>query len=158
MRSLLVVVLALAGAVAVSSANGAQSSTIVIRVKSVQTFGHVVHNVPPASLSKGDVIVERDKLYNVARQFGKPVGALIGTDQATITLLAGNLATLTGSAVFPDGTVRFKATVHVLAAGPAPIPIVGGTGRYAHARGSVTESNATGGTTTALNTYKIITP
>jgi hypothetical protein len=156
MRSLLVVLLALAGAFTVSAANGAHSSTIVIRVKSVQTFGRMVHNAPPASLSKGDVIVERDKLYNVARQFGKPVGALVGTDQATITLLAGNLATLTGSAVLPDGTVKFKATVHVISAAPAPIPIIGGTGRYAHARGSVSESNAAGANT-ALNTYTIIT-
>jgi hypothetical protein len=142
----------------VSAANGAHRATIVIRVKSVQTFGHVVHNVPPASLSKGDVIVERDKLYNAARQFGKPVGALVGSDQATITLLAGNSATLSGSAVLPDGTLKVKATVHVISAGSAPIPIVGGTGRYAHAHGALTESNAAVGGNTALNTYTIITP
>jgi hypothetical protein len=130
----------------------------VIRVKSVQTYGHVVHNVPPASLSKGDVILERDKLVNVVRQFGKPAAALVGTDSATITLLSGNLATLTGVAVFPDGTIKIKATIHLISAVPAPIPIVGGTGRYAHARGFVTESGASAGGTTALNTYKITTP
>jgi hypothetical protein len=158
MRSLLVLVLTLAGAVAVSAANGAHRSTVVIRVKSVQTFGRVVHDEPPVTLSKGDVIVERDKLYNAARQFGKPVGALVGTDQAKITLLAGNTATLSGSASLPDGTLSFKATVHLISAGSTPIPIVGGTGRYAHARGSVTESSAAAGGNTALNTYKLTTP
>jgi hypothetical protein len=150
------IALALAGLTAVSAAAALASSTVVIRVKSVQTVGRITHNEPPAGLSKGDVILERDKLFNVVRQFGKPAGALVGSDHATITLVTATTATVSGTAVFPDGTITFKGTTHVISAAPTPIPIVGGTGRYKHAHGAISESG--GDPSNARNTYKVTLP
>jgi hypothetical protein len=80
----------------------------------------------------------------------------VGSDHATITLVTGTTATVSGSAVFPDGTVTFKGTVRLISATPTPIPIVGGTRRYAHSRGSMTSSG--GDPSNSRNTYRITTP
>jgi hypothetical protein len=154
MRGLIAVTLA--GLAAASATAALGSSTAVIRVKSVQTSGRIVHNQPPAGLGKGDVIVQRDKLFNLARQFGKPAGALVGSDHATITLVTETTATITGGAVFPDGTITFKGTVRLVSVVPTPIPIVGGTGRYAHSHGTVSASG--GDPSNSRNTYRITTP
>jgi hypothetical protein len=133
-------------------------SSIVIRVKSVQTFGAAVRNQPPAGPSKGDVIVERDNLFNVSRQLGKPAGTLIGTDRVTITLVTARTATIVGAATLLNGTVSFKGTVRLTDTQPISVRITGGTGRYAHAGGTMTEPGTDSDPSNAHNTYRITLP
>jgi hypothetical protein len=142
----------------VSAADAAGSSLLVIRVKSVETSSRIAHNQPPSSLSKGDVLVQRDNLFNITPQLGKSAGALIGTDRATITLSSRVTATVAGSTSFPGGTVRFRGTVSFTSTRPAALLIVGGTGRYVHATGTVTEPATDSDPHNARNTYRLKLP
>jgi hypothetical protein len=104
------------------------------------------------------VLVQRDNLFNITPQFGKSAGALIGKDQATITFISGVKATVVGSTSFPGGTVRFKGTVLFTSTSPASLGIVGGTGRYAHATGTVTEPATDSDPHNVRNTYRLKLP
>jgi hypothetical protein len=148
--------LSIATTIAVGSAAG--SSVLVIRVKSVQTSARLVHNQPPNGLSKGDVLVVHDRLFNLVRQFGKPAGALIGSDEGTITLGSGGKATVVGTTTLPGGTVRVKGTVFLTGTGPTSIRVVGGTGRYLRASGSETEPGTDRSPGSATNTYRLTLP
>ena len=138
-----------------STASAFGSSVLVIQVKSVQTFARVVHNQPPSALSKGDVLLQRDNLFNITPQLGKTAGALIGKDRATISLISQTKATVAGTTSFPGGTVRFRGTVSFTSTHPAALRIVGGTGRYARATGTVTEPATDSDPHNARNTYRL---
>ena len=135
----------------VASAQAAPASTVVIKVKSVSTSG-VLHDRPPKGLSKGDVYAGRDNLTNVVPQFGKPVGAVVGSDQSTLTLTSATTGRVTGIARFPGGTVTFSGQGKLGA--NARLSVVGGTGRYAGARGTL----ITGSGDSPLNTYRLALP
>ena len=66
--------------------------------------------------------------------FGKPRGAVVGRDSEVGTLVSSQALVLTGVARLPGGTLRLKGkqTLNDLA---FSIPVVGGTGRFARARG-----------------------
>jgi hypothetical protein len=139
-------------------AEGASAATTTtIRVWSAVTSTRLVHNAPPNAVgSKGDVIASTDRLTNVTSQFGKPANAAIGADRATFTFLGKSKATIVGSATFPDGTVEFAGTA---SPNSISVQIVGGTGKYQGARGTMTEPNAATDTKTkALNVYHITVP
>ena len=148
----------LAAMASVATAGAARSSVLVIRLKSVETSSRIVRNEPPSRLSKGDVVAERDNLFNVARQLGKPAGALVGTDKATITFVSEAKATVAGSTSFPGGTITFRGKVSFTSTRPVSLRIVGGTGRYAHATGTVTEPATDNDPKNARNTYRITLP
>lgn len=154
MRLTVGLALAAAGvAVLAPAGNGASRSALVIRVRSV-LVAHTTHDVAPTGPSKGDVTVERDDLFNLgARQLGKPAHARVGTDRATITLLTKTTAFVEGSARFPDGSVTF-AGFSSFTRPQATIPVTGGTGRYAHARGIV----VAGGAAANVNAYHLTLP
>ena len=113
---------------------------------------HTFKDVPPKGLSKGDVAAEHNDLFNTSSRFGKPANALVGTDRTTVTFQTKTSTLVKGTARFPDGTVAFSGIVKETASTvTATIPVTGGTGRYAHARGTVTA----GGSATNLNTYRL---
>lgn len=145
----------LAAAVVAPVGSGRSASTVVIRVKSVLVASNVVKDVLPKGPSKGDVAVDRDDLFNVARQFDKPSGARVGTDRVTLTVLGPTSVHVQGTARFPDGTITFTGTGKATSpTGTLTVPVVGGTGRYAHARGTVTA----GGQATNVNSYRFRLP
>jgi hypothetical protein len=147
-------VLALAAAVLAPAGNGRSGSTLVIRVKSV-LVAHSFKDAPPKGLSRGDVAVEHDDLFNTSSQFGKPAHALVGTDRATLTFLSKTSILVKGTARFPGGTVAFGGIAKETAATVSlSLPVRGGTGRYAHAGGTVTA----GGSATNVNTYRLTLP
>ena len=158
-RALLLVVLA--GTLA-SSAAGTSTRVVVITVKSVQTGAVTVVDAPPKGIGAGkfsahDVVVERDNLFNQARQLGRAAGAKVGSDYLKATFLNSQTATAVGSARFPDGTVRFKGRISV--AGNTPgLTVTGGTGRYAGARGTITEPASDSDPKNATNTYHLRLP
>jgi hypothetical protein len=156
MRLLLVpLVLALAlvaaaGTSAAAPAAGGNPISLTITVKSVTTsMKHT--DKPPKGASKGDRYVFRDKLVNVARQFGKPAGAKVGGDAGTLTLTAKTTAVTSGVATLPGGTIRFGGRIGTSA---VPFSVLGGTGRYAHARGILIVGNGS----SPLNIYRLSLP
>jgi hypothetical protein len=151
MRRLLSALALTLAAASTASAAGSPPAVLVIKVKSV-SVGVTANDRPPKGLSKGDRLLERSRLLNVARQFGKPAGAVVGRDEALITLTSARAGTVEGVARFPGGTIRFRGVEQFAAT--APISVTGGTGRYAHARGTLTIGKGD----TPLNTYRLSLP
>ena len=93
----------------------------------------------------------RDDLRNVARQFGKKAGATIGTDAAVLTMTSKTQGTIVGVAVLPGGTRPHPRRRSHLKGANAPFVVDGGTGRYAHASGTL----IVGAGANPLNTYRL---
>jgi dirigent-like protein len=150
-------VLALAAAVLVcASASSARSErAMTIRLVSVATSARPVDK-PPAGPSKGDQIIETSRLSNAVSQFGKAKGAVVGHDKATLTILSPTALTLDGVATLPGGTIAIRGPVESSSGRVTTIPVKGGTGRYAHARGSVVLTQLD--TNRALNVYRLSLP
>jgi hypothetical protein len=124
-----------------------QVTSIVIKVDSIDKR--------PKGASKGDRIVYRDRLVNAVRQFGKARGTHVGSDRGTMTFTSAHTARFDGSATLPGGTVRIKGPVRAVAGGSIQIPVAGGTGRYADAKGTLTVGP---GDKRALNVYRLTLP
>ncbi len=139
--------LAAVAASAATPALAAPSTGIVITVKSVTTAS-IPRDTPPKGASKGDRIVMRDRLLNVGRQFGKPAGAVVGRDEGVLVLTDPTSGTFDGVTTLPGGTIRLHG---IIRDGFETFTVVGGTGRYAHARGTV----SVGRGASPLNVYRI---
>ena len=148
--------LALTGIAALVLAAGAAArpSTTIIRVISVATSLRT-HDAPPKGPSKGDFVVIDDKLTNQVAQFGKKKGALVGTDHASETNIGNNRVIVDGIARLPGGTVHFRGELKVDKNGIAAVPVVGGTGDFQSAKGTVAIANLTKDGKTALNVYSL---
>jgi hypothetical protein len=142
-------------AVALVSAASAHAASldhsVVIRLKSV-SVSESVKDQPPKGLSKGDVYSGRSRLLNVVPQFGKGAGVMVGSDVSTLTLTSRTTGIVSGVAALPGGTLRFKGTGRV--GSNDPIPVVGGTGRFAGVHGTL----VSGSGNSPLNTYKLTLP
>jgi hypothetical protein len=150
-RLLMAMALALVAATAASAAAplaGGPPAVIVITVKSVSAGG-TANDKPPKGLSKGDRLLVRSRLLNVARQFGKPAGAVVGHDEALIVLTSAKTGRFKGVATLPGGTIRFRGEMQDNASGP--VAVTGGTGRYSRARGTLTVGKGD----SPLNTYRL---
>ena len=77
-----------------------------------------------------------DKLYNLAPQFGKPKGALVGSDSGTLKKTGTISFSFRGMARLPGGTLTVKGQV-IGGERVSNLTIAGGTGRFAGARGIV---------------------
>jgi hypothetical protein len=110
--------------------------TLTIKLRSVvQTT--TANDVEPKGPSAGDRVTVTDRLYNLVPQFGKPKGALVGRDTATVTVLAGNRGVdVRGVTRLPRGTIRTSGQIS-FGATSWRVPVVGGSGRFSGARGSV---------------------
>jgi hypothetical protein len=120
-----------------SDAAAAKSVTIRVFVIPVTRS---VKDVPPKTLkfgehTKGDTMSGTSILRNAVRQFGKPKGARVGTSSFVIVTLSARAARDDAVARFLGGTVHAHGVGEI---GPNPkVPVVGGTGRYAGARGLI---------------------
>jgi hypothetical protein len=152
--------LALAGAAALLLPIAGQArvqDTVVIKVTSVTAKGSpVTKDKPPKGASNGDTVTFKDDLLNAAAQFGKKVGAKVGTDQGTMTFSSKTSARFTGFATLPGGTVTLDGAVASASDGKSIIiPVTGGTGRYRNAHGTLLVGP---GNKRALNTYTLVVP
>jgi hypothetical protein len=136
-----------AGGAAVATAAAPAPRSIVITVRSVTT-ATIPTDKAPKGASKGDRVIMRDRLVNVAKQFGKPAGAVVGRDEGVLTLTSANSATFEGVATLPGGTIRLHGVVRN---GIMTYTVVGGSLKYAHARGTI----SVGSGTSPLNTYHL---
>jgi hypothetical protein len=141
---------AAAGTSAAAPLAGGNPISLTITVKSVTTSTKHTDKAPKGA-SKGDRYVFRDKLLNVARQFGKPAGAKVGGDAGSLTLTSKSTGVSSGVATLPGGTIRFGGRIGSSA---APFSVLGGTGKYAHARGILIVGNGS----SPLNIYRLTLP
>lgn len=143
---------ALAAAMVALSGGAAQAAgSQTIRVTSV-TLKMATHDIGPKGASKGDTVTYKDRLLNAVGQFGKAKGSLVGSDSGTLTFTSANTATFEGKATLPGGTLTLRGPVIGLADGGLVIPVVGGTGSFAHVSGTLTVGT---GTTRVANTYRL---
>jgi len=77
-----------------------------------------------------------DKLYNLVPQFGKPKGALVGSDSGTLKKTGTISFSFRGLARLPGGTLNVRGQV-IGGERVSNLTIAGGTGRFAGARGIV---------------------
>jgi hypothetical protein len=133
-------------------AAGAGAASRTIRVTSV-TLKLVTHDVGKKGASKGDTIVYRDRLLNAAAQFGKKQGALVGSDGGTLTFTSAHTARFDGNATLPGGTLTLRGVVTGVPGGGLIVPVVGGTGVFAHVHGTLTVG---AGRNHVLNTYRLV--
>jgi hypothetical protein len=148
-----IVLLALAVLAVGAVPGAARAESLTIQVTSVVVTLKPYDKLPKGS-STGDRIVFHDKLLNVVRQFGKAKGIRVGEDHGTMTFTSAHTARFDGRVTLPGGTIRIKGAVKPLGDG-IQIPVVGGTGRYAAATGTLTVGP---GDERALNVYKLTLP
>src|SRR3954454_17342844 len=143
---------ATAGALALALAlplAASASRTMTIRLVSV-TATFDPSDFDPPGPSKGDRYTGTNLLRNRVAQIGKPKGALVGRDRVAVAFLTAKRTRTVGVATLPGGTIRFSRTGPLV---PAPrLTIVGGTGRYAGARGTIAVSTRRD---TTYNTYSL---
>jgi allene oxide cyclase-like protein len=132
-----------AGVVVVPAAQAAKLTIVVTSV----SLSAKTTDVAPKGTSKGDTVVFRDRLLNAK-------GAVVGSDRGTMTFTSARTATFSGEAVLPGGTVRLRGAVVSVGTSLA-IPVSGGTGRFAKAKGYVVVGP---GDKRALNTYTLTIP
>jgi hypothetical protein len=142
-----------------ASERSSQASALTIRL--ISTPGRTgVKDVPPQTLgqgtpSKGDTIRGTSKLFNAVAQFGKPKGARVGGDTYVFTFTSKTTATVRGTVTLPGGTIRIDGKI----ASPNPsgrIPVVGGAGAFAGARGVCESRQLTG--ERSSNVYRLRLP
>jgi hypothetical protein len=151
------VLLVMALSAAASDAATAKSVTIRVYVKEVTQS---IKDVPPKTFAltreytKGDTIRGTEILRNAVRQFNKPKGASVGSDRYVITAVAWQKVRVDFVTRFPGGTVHAHGEGK---AGSKPeVPIVGGTGLYAGATGSIEGQHLANGE--KLNIYRLQIP
>ncbi len=111
-------------------------------------------DVPPRNASAGDRQLFTSKLLNARPQFGKPKGAVIGSDRGTMLLTAPTSARLKTVAKLPGGTLTVNGPLRAAGGGAVSIRVVAGTGNFAGARGTLTILAPTG-PKTAVNIYRL---
>jgi hypothetical protein len=142
-----------------AASDGATAKSLTIRVY-VTEVTQSIKDVPPKTLrlggeyTKGDTVRGTEVLRNAVRQFDKPKGANVGTDRYVIIGVALQKVRVDFVTSFPGGTV------HAHGEGKRPskpeVPIVGGTGRYAGATGSIEGQHLANGK--KLNIYRLQVP
>ena len=83
-------------------------------------------------------------LRNAVPQFGKPKGAIVGSDVGTFTVVSQSSGLAKTTAKLPGGTVRSAGTIRQRS--PERVPVTGGTGAYKDARGVMELKSKAGGT------------
>jgi hypothetical protein len=66
----------------------------------------LVDRAPKGTASKGDVLWAKSILSNAVYQFGRPKGAIVGSDVSTFTVAAPPAGDVKVGATLPGGTIR----------------------------------------------------
>jgi hypothetical protein len=157
MRFLLATVLGV-GLLALPAQAAHQDESATRTIRLVATNGTVrvlVDRAPKGKASKGDVVQERTTLSNAVAQFGRAKGAVVGSDVVNHTITAVGppiRLSLKLTAKLPGGTLRGTAS------GSPRIKVVGGTGAFANARGTLEVRDHNGSKPGVLNIYRLQLP
>jgi ABC-type sugar transport system substrate-binding protein len=144
--------LAAAVLAAVLVPSAAQAQSVTIRVTSILVSLKTTDVEPKGVVSRGDHNDYRNVLRNAVAQFGKAKGARVGSDSGRLTFTGAHTARYSGTARLPDGTLIVRGTVRSVGKS-LQYPVVGGTGRYASARGTLTVGT---GDERAPNVYRLV--
>jgi hypothetical protein len=126
------------------------------RLLSTPTTFRMVDLEPKGVESKGDVLYVKAVLRNWSAQFHRPENAVVGSDSWVLTSLAKPGWSLVRAAVkLPGGTLRLQGRVHT-SAYVRFVPVVGGTGRFVNARGTLRVQERA--SLPSLNDYKLRLP
>ena len=156
LSSLVMIVAVSLGASAIP-AQGADSKSMTIRLTSTTTALEVVRDREPTNvLSAGDVIRARSTLRNGVAQFGRPKGAVVGRDVGVVTMVASAEGNVKVTTTLPGGTIRSsgKDTGSL----NESLRVIGGTERFAGARGVVEVRLIDLRGRRALNVYRLQLP
>ena len=159
MRLTLALVLGAALALPAQAAHHGDSATRTIRlVSTTVSLQNIVDRPPLRAPSKGDVVLERSTLRNSVRQFGRAKGAVVGSDTGRYTIVSSRppVVRLRLTVKLPGGTLR--GTDRIEGNAPPTIRVVGGTGSFANARGTLTVRDDTAGAPGVLNIYRLRLP
>jgi hypothetical protein len=126
----------------------------VIKVFAVTMPGGGRHQNPPAGIA-GDVVTGSDRLRNAVAQFGKPKGAVVGVDRYRTVFETAAVASVVATTTLPGGTLRSRGRADFRLASNL-IRVVGGTGVFLGARGTVEQKVLAGNK--AMNIYRLRLP
>ena len=118
----------------------------------------LVDRAPKGEPSTGDVQQAKLDLRSAVPQFGRPKGVLIGTGVVVgrITSLAQVRIRMNLTAKLPGGTIRSAGTY--AAQRSLDIPVVGGSGAFADAGGTLRVDTFAPDARSALMTYRLRLP
>lgn len=148
-RWLVLVALGACSVVAVPTASAGTYLQITVRS---QTLSSSQTDRGALGPSQGDVAIVRDRLVAVGAQLGRPAGAAIGADRADFQYTSATRYTVTGVTQLPGGTLSVRGYGDV-SRSRATLAVVGGTGRFAGAYGSVVVD---GKGDAPINTYRLL--
>ncbi len=137
----------------IGSPGASAAAPSVIRLVSITTSESSI-DLPPRKASVGDRQLFTSKLLNARAQFGKPKGAVVGSDRGTVTLTSAMRANLRTVVKLPGGTLTVSGLLRVAGKGGVSTAVVAGTGIFAGAHGTLTIPAPTG-PKTALNIYRL---
>lgn len=150
--------LVLCGLVLATPAGAVQNrseAALTIRIISRPVAGGFIKDTPPKKVANlGDVIWVRSRLRNQVAQFGRAKGALVGSDYATISLLSTHDALFKVQVRLPAGALRVKGHGDLNGTGGL-LAVVGGSGRYANARGTCSVRDTR---SYSINVYRLRLP
>jgi hypothetical protein len=141
------------------ASNDSGSKTQTIRVVSKVVDVRLLVNRPPKDFGDvGDKLQVKNRLRNAVAQFGRPRGALVGSDVQTVTVnsVTPTRVRMTVAVTLPGGTLRVAATL--TSNRQALLPVVGGSGDFAGARGTSDVIPINGVANSALNIYRLRLP
>ena len=114
---------------------------------------YLIDHARDAYANKGDVIRETSTLRNAVAQFGRPKGAIVGSDIwiTTIVIPPFGKAAVKAATSVPGGTIRAVGAVAATQT-TGTFRVIGGTGKYAEgfaARSACATSTPTGAAVSA---------
>ena len=136
------------------------SATMTIRlIVTAESSSYLIDRAPKGFPNKGDVVQQRSTLRNAVAQFGRPKGAIVGSETwvATVVISPFGKAEVKATTTLPGGTIRAIGAV-TAAQTTATFRVVGGTGTYANARGTMSLRNLNAGGSRGLSVYRLQLP
>lgn len=150
---------ALAALVLVASALAAGQATAgspptVIALVSTTTSSSQIDVKPKGTVNAGDGEISTSRLANARAQFGKPKGAVVGSDKGTVIYTGQHSARMKAVAKLPGGTLILNGPLQPVTGNAVVIAVVGGTGIFAGATGTLTILPPSS-PSTAVNVYRL---
>jgi hypothetical protein len=128
-------------------------------IGSAASSRYLVDHAPKGYPNKGDVVRETATLRNAVAQFGRPKGAIVGSDVwiTTIVIPPFGKAGVKATTTVPGGTIHAVGMVTATQM-TGTFRVVGGTGRYAGARGTLSLRNINASGSRAVIVYRLQLP
>ena len=128
-------------------------------IGSAASSRYLVDHAPKGYPNKGDVVRETATLRNAVAQFDRPKGAIVGSDVwiTTIVIPPFGKAGVKATTTVPGGTIHAVGMVTATQM-TGTFRVVGGTGRYAGARGTLSLRNINPSGSRAVIVYRLQLP